>query len=99
MIRVFALATSQIRIKGTEVVPFPLFRVLDGSDTRDYVERVEPSPQGGAKMARALMDAVLGVNLDYWTASTSRSTSDIDAHIKCDRSANLAEGQAITRDH
>ena len=30
-----------------------------GSDTRDYVQRVEPSPTGGAKMAQAIVDAVL----------------------------------------
>ena len=38
----------------------PLFEVLDGSDTRDYVQRVEPSPQGGRKMAVALMDVIYG---------------------------------------
>ena len=58
--KIFELATSRIRIPGVEVVPFPLFEVLDGSDTRDYLQRVEPSPQGGAKMARALMDVVVG---------------------------------------
>ena len=49
-----------ISIEGTEVAAFPLFEVLDGSDPTDYVQRVEPSPRGGAKMARALMDVVLG---------------------------------------
>ena len=71
--RVFEIATSKISIPGTEVVAFPLFRVLDGSDTRDYLQRVEPSPQGGAKMARALMDAVLGVNTEFWANSLSDS--------------------------
>merc|ERR1712087_216414 len=36
---------------GTEVVPFPLFVPLDGKTSADYVERVEPSAQGGRKMA------------------------------------------------
>ena len=49
-------ATSQIQIDGTEVVPFPLFRVLDGKTSSDYCQRVEPSPQGGRKMAAALLD-------------------------------------------
>ena len=39
--------------------PYPN-EVLDGTETADYVQRVEPSPQGGAKMARALMDVVIG---------------------------------------
>lgn len=58
--KVFELATSRIRIQGTEVVAYPLFRALDGSDTSDYVQRVEPSPRGGAKIAHGLMDFVFG---------------------------------------
>ena len=56
--KVFELATSRIRIPGVDVLAFPLFEVLDGNDPRDYVQRVEPSPRGGAKMARALLDAI-----------------------------------------
>jgi hypothetical protein len=55
--RIFELATSQIRIEGTEVVAVPLFAALDGTDTNDYASRVEPSPQGGHKLANLLLDA------------------------------------------
>ena len=55
----FIHATAKIKIEGTEVIPFPLFEVLDGSNSGDYEQRVEPSPQGGQKMAKALMDAVM----------------------------------------
>ena len=48
---VFRLATSRIRIPGVEVLAYPLFTVLDGSDPYDYVQRVEPSVQGGGKSA------------------------------------------------
>ena len=47
--RVFELATKRIRIPGVEVIALPLFEALDGSDTRDYVQRVEPSPKAVAK--------------------------------------------------
>jgi len=40
---------------GTVVETFPLFTVLDGKNTEDYVQRVEPSVQGGRKMAEALL--------------------------------------------
>lgn len=56
---VFRLATQRIRIPGTEVVALPLFEVLNGKDTTDYVSRVEPSPSGGRKMARALLEAIV----------------------------------------
>merc|ERR1719159_2061545 len=56
----FKHATSRIRISGTEVIPFPLFRVLNGKTTSDYVQRVEPSPSGGCKMASALLEVILG---------------------------------------
>jgi hypothetical protein len=45
---------------GTEVIPFPLFEVLDGKNTEDYLQRVEPSPSGGQKMGEALFAAVVG---------------------------------------
>jgi hypothetical protein len=37
------------------VIPFPLFSILDGKDSHDYVQRVEPSSQGGEKIAQALL--------------------------------------------
>lgn len=58
--RVFELGTSKIRIPGVEVIPFPLFQALDGTDAADYLQRVEPSAQGGRKMAEALLPAILG---------------------------------------
>mmetsp|Transcript_150399 Transcript_150399/g.481353 ORF Transcript_150399/g.481353 Transcript_150399/m.481353 type:complete len:320 (-) Transcript_150399:120-1079(-) len=58
--RVYELGTSAIRIPGVEVVAFPLFTALDGTDATDYIARVEPSVQGGRKMAEALLPAVLG---------------------------------------
>jgi hypothetical protein len=45
--RAFEEATSKINITGCEVVPVPLFNVMDGKNSRDYVQRVEPSSQGG----------------------------------------------------
>jgi len=57
--RVFQLGTSKIQLPGVEVVPFPLFEALDGKDPADYVQRVEPSVQGGSKMAEALLQEIL----------------------------------------
>lgn len=42
------------------MIPFPLFQVLDGKTTEDYLQRVEPSPSGGKKMADALFAAAVG---------------------------------------
>jgi hypothetical protein len=41
------------------VIQVPLFHALDGTDSADYVQRVEPSAQGGRKMAAVIADAVL----------------------------------------
>lgn len=56
--KIFADATSKIVVDGVEVLPFPLFEVLDGKTSADYCQRVEPSPSGGAKIAAALTDAI-----------------------------------------
>ncbi|EKX51761.1 hypothetical protein GUITHDRAFT_161409 [Guillardia theta CCMP2712] len=48
----FELGVSKVKIPGVrEVVPIHLADALDGKDTRDYVARVEPSIQGGRKIA------------------------------------------------
>lgn len=46
-------------IPGSTVRLMPLYTVLDGKNTADYCQRVEPSVQGGEKMADALLDLVL----------------------------------------
>lgn len=55
----FDLAISRICIPGVDVEGFPLFEVLDGSNSSDYVARVEPSASGGKKMAIAFMNKLL----------------------------------------
>jgi hypothetical protein len=46
--------TARIVAEGTEVVPCPLFRAMNGKDTRLYVDRVEPSELGGQAIAELL---------------------------------------------
>lgn len=59
MREIFAAATQAIQLEGIEVLPLPLYNVLDGKNSDDYEQRVEPSVQGGQKMARAIMDCIL----------------------------------------
>ena len=56
--KTFEEATSNIEIEGCEVIPVPLFNVLDGKDSDDYVARVEPSARGGKKMAEYFLDII-----------------------------------------
>mmetsp|Transcript_4893 Transcript_4893/g.16416 ORF Transcript_4893/g.16416 Transcript_4893/m.16416 type:complete len:312 (+) Transcript_4893:127-1062(+) len=55
---IYREATSKIRIRGTTVVPVAFFDVMDGKDTRQYVDRVEPSDSGGQAMAGLIWRAV-----------------------------------------
>jgi len=48
---IYSVGVSRVSVPGTIVVPVPMFEALDGSDTDDYCQRVEPSIQGGSKMA------------------------------------------------
>lgn len=54
----FENATKQIQIEGTQVIPLALGNVLDSSDPQDYVARVEPSSQGGQKMANSILELI-----------------------------------------
>jgi len=54
--KVFELATSKIRVEGTRVLPCALYEVMDGKDPKDYVQRAEPSVEGGRKMAKLITE-------------------------------------------
>ncbi|KIW06092.1 uncharacterized protein PV09_03262 [Verruconis gallopava] len=56
---IYEQATMKISVPGTKVIPLPLFDVLDGKTPEDYVERVEPSVQGGRKMSQMLTKLIL----------------------------------------
>ena len=63
--KTFELATSRIDIAGTDVIPVPLFTVLDGKQSEDFVARVEPSAIGGGKMARFILDIIRRQSSNY----------------------------------
>ena len=71
---VYELGTKRIRIPGTQVVPVPLFSVLDPKDSSDYLQRVEPSPQGGRKMAAYFLDQIL--DRDHGASSNGDAAED-----------------------
>lgn len=57
--RMYEVGTRKVKVEGTRVVGCGLWEVLDGKGEGDYVERVEPSVEGGRKMA-GLLGGVLG---------------------------------------
>ena len=65
--KMFEMGTREVRVEGTEVLPCALFDVMDGTRKEEYVERVEPSSEGGRKMAGRfgeLLDGILGIGGD-----------------------------------
>ncbi|KAF2249327.1 hypothetical protein BU26DRAFT_316300 [Trematosphaeria pertusa] len=70
--KMYEIATHEIKIEGTEVVPCALFEVLDGSRKEDYTARVEPSKEGGRRMAERLRELVDEV-LEKYRAAVSGS--------------------------
>ena len=49
---------SKIENTGCDIVPIPLFHVLDGRASTDYIARVEPSSDGGRKMAEFILESI-----------------------------------------
>ncbi|KAF2736122.1 hypothetical protein EJ04DRAFT_511252 [Polyplosphaeria fusca] len=47
----YETATCKIAIEGTIVIPCAVYECMDGKTVGDYVARVEPSIEGGRKMA------------------------------------------------
>jgi hypothetical protein len=54
----FEVATKEIRVQGTQVIPCALHEVLDGKRKEEYTARVEPNEEGGRKMAVRLCELV-----------------------------------------
>ena len=54
IMKMYELATKQIQIPGVNIVPCALFESLDGKMEGDYTARVEPSAEGGRKIALQL---------------------------------------------
>jgi hypothetical protein len=71
----FEQAVSAIRIPGTRVIPVPLFAVLDGKNTSDYVQRVEPSPSGGRKMAQYVWNLIATDDNDCFNKNQALTTA------------------------
>ncbi|KAF9694631.1 hypothetical protein EKO04_007606 [Ascochyta lentis] len=60
----YRMATQNIKVSGTKVVPCALHEVLDGKVAKDYTARVEPNEEGGKKIAQKfaeLLDGTLSV--------------------------------------
>lgn len=57
--QIYKHAIMKINVPGVNVVPYPMYKVLDGKNTNDYVHRVEPSARGGEKLANALYSFIL----------------------------------------
>ena len=53
---------QHIKVHGTQVYIVPLFNVLDRNDPMDFAAQVEPSVQGGMKMAIAFSDLIDAIN-------------------------------------
>jgi hypothetical protein len=59
--KLYEIGTTEIEVPGANVVPVPLFEVLDGKDTNMYVHRVKLSVQGARAIARLLHGKVTQV--------------------------------------
>jgi len=58
IMKMYELATKQVQIPGITVVPCALFETLNGKNKDDYTARVEPSAEGGRKIALQLKEIV-----------------------------------------
>jgi hypothetical protein len=55
---IYEVATKQIQIPGVKVIPCALFEAMDGKNKDEYSARVEPSAEGGRKIASQLKEII-----------------------------------------
>ena len=56
--QIYESATALVKIEGSTVVPCAVYEALDGKNEGDYVARVEPSVEGGRKLAALLREKI-----------------------------------------
>lgn len=56
--QIYDSATKNIKVEGTQVIACPLFEVLDPKNANDFTARVEPSTEGGRKMAEKFSEII-----------------------------------------
>lgn len=73
--KLFEVAIKGVKVSGSTVVGVPLFVPLDGKDSSDYVQRVEPSAKGGEKMGTYIVENFVNkyYNSDNATKTTTMS--------------------------
>lgn len=76
IVRVFEAAVARVSVPGVRVVTLPLYSVLDGVKSSHYVQRIEPSEEGGMVMARLMKDTIQKALEQHNSSATlgSRST-------------------------
>jgi len=55
---IFNYAISQIKIENVTITPVALYLALDGKNSSDYVERVEPSVSGSEKIVNLIVTKI-----------------------------------------
>jgi hypothetical protein len=59
--KMYEMGTCKVQVEGTEIVPCALFEVMDGTREEEYTARVEPSVEGGRKMAVKFGEVIEGL--------------------------------------
>eukprot|EP00439_Symbiodinium_sp_Y106_P072167 s474_g13.t1 len=72
MRQVYSWGVSQLSIPDVTIVPLPLYEVLDGKDTTDYVARVEPSEKGSFKLFTVELNAQARYYVEHEVLSSPR---------------------------
>jgi len=85
----YDLATVDIQLPGTTVIPVPLFEVLDGKHRNDYHHRVEPSVCGGRTLAgfvcqqlETALPGYLSSERHHLANSAPCTAADVDADVE-----------------
>ena len=83
--QLYHLATERIYIPNTKVLAIPLFEVLNGKNTLDYCERVEPSAAGGEKMSEFIVTNILTALKEEDSSSNNNEKKEMEINMIVER--------------
>lgn len=94
---IFEKAVQRIKLRDSFVVPVPLFEALNGKNTSDYTQRLIPSPRGGQKIAKFIVDTIIqaGQSIEEVNAATGGNKTKSSFSVHYEKSMLDASGNPI----
>ena len=96
--KIYSDVIRTIHIKDTEMIYVPLYRILNGKNTNDYVARVEPSVMGGKKMAEYIYAILFPASMSSSPSPVTPSAPSYQRYTSATTATHVIPSSSLIQD-